>query len=166
MNVEVEYPENAILDLTKSNYPHFYDGSEIVVAGRLVDSHMDNFKADVKGHGALNDLTFTEEVDMKEMDAAVKEQGYIFGNYIERLWAYLTIEQLLEKRKNAHGEEKENLTAQALELSLKYHFVTPLTSMVVTKPEDNEDQTSIADKPGEGGHMERWPESRTPSRRP
>lgn len=35
---------------------------------------------------------------MKEMEEAVKEQGYIFGNYIERLWAYLTIEQLLEKR--------------------------------------------------------------------
>lgn len=148
-NVEVEYPENAILDLTRNTYPHFYDGSEIVVAGRLADSDMNNFKADVKGHGALNDLTFTEEVDMKEMDAALKEQGYIFGDYIERLWAYLTIEQLLEKRKNAHGEEKENLTAQALELSLKYHFVTPLTSMVVTKPEDNEDQTAIADKPGE-----------------
>lgn len=148
-NVEVEYPENAILDLTRNSYPHFYDGSEIVVAGRLVDRNVDNFKADVKGHGALNDLTFTEEVDMKEMDAALKEQGYIFGDYIERLWAYLTIEQLLEKRKNAHGDEKENITAEALELSLKYHFVTPLTSMVVTKPEDNEDQTAIADKPGE-----------------
>lgn len=148
-NVEVEYPENAILDLTRNSYPHFYDGSEIVIAGRLVDRNMDNFKADVKGHGALNDLTFTEEVDMKEMDAALKEQGYIFGDYIERLWAYLTIEQLLEKRKNARGDEKENITAEALELSLKYHFVTPLTSMVVTKPEDNEDQTSIADKPGE-----------------
>lgn len=53
--------------------------------------------------------------------------------------------------KNAQGDEKENFTAQALDLSLKYHFVTPLTSMVVTKPEDNEDQTSIADKPGDGG---------------
>ncbi|KAK2091277.1 hypothetical protein P7K49_030561 [Saguinus oedipus] len=53
--------------------------------------------------------------------------------------------------KKAHGEEKENLTAQALDLSLKYHFVTPLTSMVVTKPEDNEDERAIADKPGEGG---------------
>uniref|UniRef100_A0A452V5J1 Inter-alpha-trypsin inhibitor heavy chain H3 n=1 Tax=Ursus maritimus TaxID=29073 RepID=A0A452V5J1_URSMA len=148
--VEVEYPENAIQDLTQNAYQHFYDGSEIVVAGRLLDEDMNNFKADVKGHGATNDLTFTEEVDMKEMEKALKEQDYIFGNYIERLWAYLTIEQLLEKRKNAHGEEKENLTAQALDLSLKYHFVTPLTSMVVTKPEDNEDQTAIADKPGEG----------------
>ncbi|XP_077605711.1 inter-alpha-trypsin inhibitor heavy chain H3 [Crocuta crocuta] len=149
-SVEVEYPENAIQDLTQNAYKHFYDGSEIVVAGRLLDEDMNNFKADVKGHGAINDLTFTEEVDMKEMEKALKEQDYIFGNYIERLWAYLTIEQLLEKRKNAHGEEKENLTAQALDLSLKYHFVTPLTSMVVTKPEDNEDQTAIADKPGEG----------------
>uniref|UniRef100_A0A8C8TGX4 Inter-alpha-trypsin inhibitor heavy chain H3 n=1 Tax=Peromyscus maniculatus bairdii TaxID=230844 RepID=A0A8C8TGX4_PERMB len=66
-NVEVEYPENAILDLTKNNYPHFYDGSEIVVAGRLVDSDMNNFKADVKGHGALNDLTFTEEVTTEKI---------------------------------------------------------------------------------------------------
>uniref|UniRef100_A0A8C4M8B1 Inter-alpha-trypsin inhibitor heavy chain H3 n=1 Tax=Equus asinus asinus TaxID=83772 RepID=A0A8C4M8B1_EQUAS len=132
-SVEVEYPENAILDLTQNTYQHFYDGSEIVVAGRLVDKDLNNFKAD---------------------------RDYIFGNYIERLWAYLTIEQLLEKRKNAHGEEKENLTAQALDLSLKYHFVTPLTSMVVTKPEDNEDQTAIADKPGEGGHGEGRPELR------
>uniref|UniRef100_A0A8C0JPI1 Inter-alpha-trypsin inhibitor heavy chain H3 n=1 Tax=Canis lupus dingo TaxID=286419 RepID=A0A8C0JPI1_CANLU len=155
--VEVEYPENAIQDLTQNAYQHFYDGSEIVVAGRLLDEDMNNFKADVKGHGATNDLTFTEEVDMKEMEKALKEQDYIFGNYIERLWAYLTIEQLLEKRKNAHGEEKEKLTAQALDLSLKYHFVTPLTSMVVTKPEDNEDQTAIADKPGEGGPGRKHP---------
>uniref|UniRef100_A0A8C2SMN6 Inter-alpha-trypsin inhibitor heavy chain H3 n=1 Tax=Capra hircus TaxID=9925 RepID=A0A8C2SMN6_CAPHI len=147
--VEAEYPQNAILDLTQNSYQHFYDGSEIVVAGRLADEDMNSFKAAVKGHGAINDLTFTEEVDMKEMEKALQEQDYIFGDYIERLWAYLTIEQLLEKRKNAWGEEKENLTAQALELSLKYHFVTPLTSMVVTKPEDNENQTAIANKPGE-----------------
>ncbi|KAM6177041.1 inter-alpha-trypsin inhibitor heavy chain H3 isoform 2-T2 [Erethizon dorsatum] len=147
--VQVEYPDNAIQDLTQNSYQHFYDGSEIVVAGRLVDEDMNSFKADVKGQGALKDLIYTEKVDVKDMEKALKEQGYIFGDYIERLWAYLTIEQLLEKRKNAQGEEKENLTAQALDLSLKYHFVTPLTSMVVTKPEDNEDQTAIADKPGE-----------------
>lgn len=47
---------------------------------------------------AINDLTFTEEVDMKEMEKALQERDYIFGNYIERLWAYLTIEQLLERR--------------------------------------------------------------------
>ena len=35
---------------------------------------------------------------MKEMEKALQEQEYIFGDYIERLWAYLTIEQLLDKR--------------------------------------------------------------------
>ncbi|XP_036594579.1 inter-alpha-trypsin inhibitor heavy chain H3 [Trichosurus vulpecula] len=148
-DVDLQYPQNTISDITQNNYQHFYDGSEIVVAGRVVDFETNSFVADVKGHGALNDLTFTEEVDLKEMEEALKEQEYIFGDYIERLWAYLTIEQLLEKRKNAQGEEKEKLTAQALDLSLKYHFVTPLTSMVVTKPEDNEDSEFIADKPGE-----------------
>uniref|UniRef100_A0A2K5QS57 Inter-alpha-trypsin inhibitor heavy chain H3 n=1 Tax=Cebus imitator TaxID=2715852 RepID=A0A2K5QS57_CEBIM len=65
--VEVDYPENAILDLTQNTYQHFYDGSEIVVAGRLVDEDMNSFKADVKGHGATNDLTFTEEVTTEKI---------------------------------------------------------------------------------------------------
>ncbi|KAM6170454.1 inter-alpha-trypsin inhibitor heavy chain H3 isoform 3-T3 [Rhynchocyon petersi] len=66
-NVELAYPENAILDLTQNNYQHFYDGSEIVVAGRLLDDHLNSFKADVKGHGAINDLTFTEEVTTEKI---------------------------------------------------------------------------------------------------
>ena len=35
---------------------------------------------------------------MKEMEKALQERDYILGDYIERLWAYLTIEQLLDKR--------------------------------------------------------------------
>uniref|UniRef100_A0A2I3HJP8 Inter-alpha-trypsin inhibitor heavy chain H3 n=1 Tax=Nomascus leucogenys TaxID=61853 RepID=A0A2I3HJP8_NOMLE len=54
--VEMEYPENAVLDLTQNTYQHFYDGSEIVVAGRLVDEDMNSFKADVKGHGVSMDF--------------------------------------------------------------------------------------------------------------
>jgi hypothetical protein len=47
----MEYPKNAILDLTQNSYQHFYDGSEIVVAGRLGDEDTNSFKADVKGRG-------------------------------------------------------------------------------------------------------------------
>uniref|UniRef100_A0A2K5XI12 Inter-alpha-trypsin inhibitor heavy chain H3 n=1 Tax=Mandrillus leucophaeus TaxID=9568 RepID=A0A2K5XI12_MANLE len=65
--VEMEYPENAILGLTQNTYQHFYDGSEIVVAGRLVGEDVNSFKADVKGHGAANDLTFTEEVTTEKI---------------------------------------------------------------------------------------------------
>ncbi|XP_029851928.1 inter-alpha-trypsin inhibitor heavy chain H3-like isoform X1 [Aquila chrysaetos chrysaetos] len=146
-DIELNYPENEILDLTKNNFKHFYDGSEIVVAGRFIDNNQNHLTVDVRGEGANDALSYTTQQDAQQTDKAFQEQEYIFGDYIERLWAYLTIEQLLEKRIAATGEEKENLTAKALDLSLKYKFVTPLTSMVVTKPEDYNNQDGIADKP-------------------
>uniref|UniRef100_A0A663FA02 Inter-alpha-trypsin inhibitor heavy chain H3 n=1 Tax=Aquila chrysaetos chrysaetos TaxID=223781 RepID=A0A663FA02_AQUCH len=149
-DIELNYPENEILDLTKNNFKHFYDGSEIVVAGRFIDNNQNHLTVDVRGEGANDALSYTTQQDAQQTDKAFQEQEYIFGDYIERLWAYLTIEQLLEKRIAATGEEKENLTAKALDLSLKYKFVTPLTSMVVTKPEDYNNQDGIADKPIEG----------------
>uniref|UniRef100_A0A8B9N164 Inter-alpha-trypsin inhibitor heavy chain H3 n=1 Tax=Accipiter nisus TaxID=211598 RepID=A0A8B9N164_9AVES len=149
-DIELNYPENEISDLTKNSFKHFYDGSEIVVAGRFIDNNQNHLTVDVRGEGANDALSYTTQQDAQQTDKAFQEQEYIFGDYIERLWAYLTIEQLLEKRIAATGEEKENLTAKALDLSLKYKFVTPLTSMVVTKPEDYNNQDGIADKPIEG----------------
>ncbi|NWW84089.1 ITIH3 inhibitor, partial [Rhynochetos jubatus] len=149
MDVELNYPENEISDLTKNSFKHFYDGSEIVVAGRFIDNSQNSLSVDVRGEGANDALSYTTQQDAEQTAKAFQEQEYIFGDYIERLWAYLTIEQLLEKRIAATGEEKENLTAEALDLSLKYKFVTPLTSMVVTKPEDYNNQDGIADKPTE-----------------
>uniref|UniRef100_A0AAX7VPY7 Inter-alpha-trypsin inhibitor heavy chain H3 n=1 Tax=Astatotilapia calliptera TaxID=8154 RepID=A0AAX7VPY7_ASTCA len=74
-------------------------------------------------------------------DFRVQDEEYIFGDFTERLWAYLTIQQLLDKRSSGTPDEKANTTAKALDMSLQYSFVTPLTSMVVTKPE-TEDSTS------------------------
>lgn len=51
--------------------------------------------------------------------------------------------------KTGDAEEKANASAKALDMSLLYSFVTPLTSMVVTKPEDD-DAPMIADKLTEG----------------
>lgn len=59
---------------------------------------------------------------------------------------------LYSDRDKCTPTECENVTAEALELSLNYNFVTPLTSMVVTKPETNttSEDTLIADKLTEG----------------
>lgn len=53
-------------------------------------------------------------------------------------------------RVSASDAEKQALETQALGLSLNYSFVTPLTSMVVTKPEGQE-QSQVAEKPVENG---------------
>lgn len=58
----------------------------------------------------------------------------------------------LAHSKSGAPDEKANATAKALDMSLLYSFVTPLTSMVVTKPEteDGTDSPLIADKLTEG----------------
>ncbi|KAL2091389.1 hypothetical protein ACEWY4_013652 [Coilia grayii] len=145
-NVHLKYPEGAVNSLTNSNFKQLFNGSEIVVAGRLLEDDLNNFVIDVSGKG-LDDYKAQGKPKAQD-DVIFPEQDYIFGDFTERLWAYITIEQLLEKKEKGSPEEKANATAEALNLSLKYNFVTPLTSMVVTKPEneENPDDVLIADK--------------------
>ncbi|XP_066452540.1 inter-alpha-trypsin inhibitor heavy chain H3-like [Eleutherodactylus coqui] len=151
-DIKMQYPENAIADLTQNNFKHYFEGSEIVVAGRVTDNDLNSFIVDVKAEGADTSVKYTDNIPLKSEDGVSDQQKYIFGDFTERLWAYLTIQQLLEKRLHADPSEKANLTAQVLELSLKFKFVTPLTSMVITKPKekDKEEEILVADKFVEG----------------
>lgn len=67
--------------------------------------------------------------------------------HLERLWAYLTVKQLLGARELA--QNKTRLEKEALALSLKYSFVTPVSSLVVVKPNSTSSavETVRADKP-------------------
>lgn len=58
--------------------------------------------------------------------------------------------QCLSRRMKLEGEEKANLTAKALQMSLAYQFVTPLTSMTIRGMEDEDGLKPIIDKPPEG----------------
>lgn len=49
--VELRYPDNAVDSLTKNHFNHLFNGSEIVVAGRLTDNDLDNFLVEVLGQG-------------------------------------------------------------------------------------------------------------------
>uniref|UniRef100_A0A3Q4I415 Inter-alpha-trypsin inhibitor heavy chain 3 n=1 Tax=Neolamprologus brichardi TaxID=32507 RepID=A0A3Q4I415_NEOBR len=140
LEVDMHYPDNAVDSLTTSHFSHLFNGTEIVVAGHLIDNNLDNFLVEVG------------QVSATYWDVFYPDEEYIFGDFTERLWAYLTVQQLLDKSKSGTPDEKANTTAKALDMSLQYSFVTPLTSMVVTKPE-TEDSTSsplIADKLTEG----------------
>uniref|UniRef100_A0A8C9KS63 Inter-alpha-trypsin inhibitor heavy chain 4 n=1 Tax=Serinus canaria TaxID=9135 RepID=A0A8C9KS63_SERCA len=140
MQIEMQYPENSIEGLTKNNFKLFFEGSEIIVSGKISN--------DFLPLQHTSNLTLKEEANVKEKEQVFQNQRYIFGNFIERLWAYLTIQQLLEKVISAQEEDQKALEAQALDLSLQYSFVTPLTSMVVTKPQQQEE---LANKPTEAG---------------
>ncbi|XP_035193190.1 inter-alpha-trypsin inhibitor heavy chain H4 [Oxyura jamaicensis] len=147
MKIEMQYPENAVEGLTKNNFKLFFEGSEIIVSGKI-SNELDLLPVEIKAQSHTSDLTLREEANVKEKEQVFQNQSYIFGNFIERLWAYLTIQQLLEKSISAQEEQQKALEARALELSLQYGFVTPLTSMVVTKPTDQQ-QTELVNKPTE-----------------
>ncbi|NXH20147.1 ITIH4 inhibitor, partial [Bucco capensis] len=149
MKIEMQYPENAVEGLTKNNFKLFFEGSEIIVSGKI-SNELDLLPVEIKAQSHASDLTLKEAANIKEKEQVFQNQSYIFGNFIERLWAYLTIQQLLEKSISAQEEDQKTLEAQALELSLQYSFVTPLTSMVVTKP-TGQQQTELANKPSEAG---------------
>ncbi|NXG65713.1 ITIH4 inhibitor, partial [Hemiprocne comata] len=149
MKIEMQYPENAVEGLTKNNFKLFFEGSEIIVSGKI-SNELDLLPVEIKAQTHTSDLTLKEEANVEEREQIFQNQTYIFGNFIERLWAYLTIQQLLEKSISAQEEDQKKLEAQALELSLRYSFVTPLTSMVVTKPTGHQ-QMELANKPTEAG---------------
>ncbi|XP_005422477.1 inter-alpha-trypsin inhibitor heavy chain H4 [Geospiza fortis] len=145
MQIEMQYPENSIEGLTKNNFKLFFEGSEIIVSGKI-NNELDLLPVEIKAQSHTSNLTLKEEANVKEKEQVFQNKRYIFGNFIERLWAYLTIQQLLEKAISAQEEDQKALEAQALDLSLQYSFVTPLTSMVVTKPQQQEE---LANKPTE-----------------
>ena len=49
--VDLRYPDNAVDFLTTNHFSQLFNGSEIVVAGRLMDNDLDNFLVEVFAQG-------------------------------------------------------------------------------------------------------------------
>ncbi|KAF2899202.1 hypothetical protein ILUMI_06974, partial [Ignelater luminosus] len=117
-NVTFKY-EPMVTSLTKTEFPIHFGGSEIVISGwcgtNLIKPPV------IDGWGVRGRLF---------LKPAVIERSV---SNVERLWAYMQIKQLLEKKETA-DKDKEEIKKKALELALKYSFVTPVSSLVVVKP--------------------------------
>ncbi|XP_026203017.1 inter-alpha-trypsin inhibitor heavy chain H4-like isoform X2 [Anabas testudineus] len=129
-------------NLTQTHFSQYYNGSEIVVAGQITDNDIETFTPEVVAVSGTQRLRFFNK------NATVESTGTVTDRRIQRVWAYLTVKQLLEKELQLSGPEKARMKKEALELSLKYSFVTPFTSMVVTKPPG--ENTDVLHKPKEG----------------
>jgi len=129
--------------LTETTFHTFYKGSEMVVAGRLTGSEGTRFEYSVEGSGKEAYSQSGHEVESiplhtsRPMDTFLevarqrKSQGFL-----ERLWAFLRVRELLNKME---ATEDEAAKAKALELALKYGFVTQLTSLVVVRKDEGEE---------------------------
>ncbi|KAM9361282.1 inter-alpha-trypsin inhibitor heavy chain H3-like [Symphorus nematophorus] len=129
-------------NLTQTYFSHYYNGSEIVVAGQITDNNVETFTPQVVA------ISTTKKVVFNDANTTMGPTGTVSDSHIQRVWAYLTVKQLLEKELQLSGPEQQSVKEEALRLSLKYNFVTPLTSMVVTKPLG--ENTDVLHKPKEG----------------
>lgn len=122
-NVKFKYTSEGVSNLTRTEFPVIFGGSEVVVTGKSVGNLTPTVEA--KSSGGLIDVS-------PKISRPV--------NQLERLWAYLTVKQLLEDKEIVDDDEKKILEEDALNLSLKFGFVTPVSSLIVEKP-DGTDQT-------------------------
>merc|ERR1712096_269722 len=116
------------------------------------------------GFGTLVDMNFLNKLSgenngisrrvFESLDAAVQIHNFIDEvvtpvmknvtinfesdrSFTERLWSYLRIKELLNQANLADNETmKEDLKQQALNMSLSYNFVTPLTSLIALETDD------------------------------
>ncbi|KAJ8931826.1 hypothetical protein NQ314_015222 [Rhamnusium bicolor] len=119
--------ESEVKNVTKTRFPIYFRGSELIVSGIYEGS---NFPASINCCGSRG------RVILKSVNETPVTS-------LERLWAYLTVKQLLEERDSA--EEKTELTKKAVDLALKYSFVTEVTSLVVVKPDETHAVTTGED---------------------
>ncbi|XP_063224499.1 inter-alpha-trypsin inhibitor heavy chain H4-like isoform X2 [Bacillus rossius redtenbacheri] len=148
-NVTFTYPPGQVEEgsLTRRRFHTLFSGAELVVAGRR-GSGDPGLAAEVSGLSLDGPSLFPAGGTRPAGTAP-----------LERLWAHLTVRQLLEDS-DALGGDPDNTTEKgeaarrrALQLALKYSFVTPLTSLVIVKPNETKSVDSEAIHPAnDGGH--------------
>ncbi|XP_026567269.1 inter-alpha-trypsin inhibitor heavy chain H6 [Pseudonaja textilis] len=141
-DVELSYLDGVAEGLTQNLFPNYFQGSELVVVGR-VKPGATKLQVRTTGQGQEGPLNLDNDISTNTTQAVpfgcLAEINKI-GHFVQRLWAYFTIQDLLQARFRANDTAARRLlTEKATNLSIKYNFVTPVTSLVVVRPEEARD---------------------------
>ncbi|CAH1794595.1 unnamed protein product [Owenia fusiformis] len=137
LNVRVDYL-NAVIEagsVTQNTYPQYFNGTEIVIAGKIQDSASEVLTATVYGNTATNEIDLVAVVVQDTPTASVSGLSDItIQDFTEKLWVYMQIKDLVKLHLIEKNEvEKAKLKSLAINMSLEYNLVTPFTSMVVVQ---------------------------------
>lgn len=144
-DIQLSYLDDQAFDVTRSLFPNYFQGSELVVAGKVKpgvkDLKISMSATDSRQRVKLENTVWTSQTEGIEstdsLDCLASLEG--IPNVVHRLWAYFTIKELLQAKLNSTDPATQRLLVdKATNLSLRYNFVTPLTSLVVVKPEVDE----------------------------
>lgn len=183
-DIRINYTEDSVEYVTQHLFTNYFNGSEIVIAGKLTNKSAESLHVQVSATN--NDKSIILETDVplrhRQIDTErhVKEAtavlagggrpavpttsykwdvalGAIAEDFVERVWGYLSVKDGLRSRlKSKTSREREEHIKQATNLSMTYNFLTPLTDLVVERPEVLADGTmapapTVSPAPGEAG---------------
>nr|XP_006005468.1 PREDICTED: inter-alpha-trypsin inhibitor heavy chain H6 [Latimeria chalumnae] len=144
-DIELNYLDNRVENVTRTLFPNYFDGSELVVAGK-VKPGVHDLRVQMTASDSHEQINLENDIAANDTEPSFGCPGDLnqIQHFVQRLWAYFTIQELLQARIRANDTTaKRLLTEKATNLSLKYNFVTPVTSLVVVKPEDEEKTTPV-----------------------
>lgn len=146
LRVRFDYPKDIVDDarVTASEFSQYYEGSELVVSGKIKEGVSSRLMAvNVRGISSNNpDVTYTVSRTLQNL--TIPSNKVLIEDFTERLWAYMKIKQLLvELLVTDDPKEQARLRSEALQMSLQYNFVTPLTSFVVVESDSYEEEDLV-----------------------
>lgn len=136
VRVRFEYLQDLVdnTQVTATEFSQYNDGSELVVSGKLKEGLSDSrlMPVNVRGISSIKPVSYSVTHTLQHL--TVSSEEVLVENFPERLWAYMKIKELLlDLLVTVNLEEKARLKSEALNISLKYNLVTPLTSFVVVE---------------------------------
>ena len=136
-NVEVVYETNEVdfSSLTKYKFPQYFNGSEIIVTGKMKKSAPKtlNTKVIFVTHEQIElpkVIDTSVQMEIPQEAIAISRPGFL-----ERLYVYMKIKDLLLEKLITDEKRQVEIENFALQLALDYNLVTPLTSMIIVEPD-------------------------------
>lgn len=166
-DIRINYTENSVSYVTQNLFTNYFNGSEIVIAGKLTNQSAESLHVQVTASNNDKSIVLETDVPLRHLETETEKhvkaataamtagakapgpgltQGLgipeIAQHFVERVWGFLSVKEELRSRlRSQTSKDREDHTQQATNLSLTYHFLTPLTNMVVEKPEVQADGT-------------------------
>nr|XP_040029469.1 inter-alpha-trypsin inhibitor heavy chain H5 [Gasterosteus aculeatus aculeatus] len=166
-DIRINYTEDSVHYVTQHLFPNYFNGSEIVIAGKLSNSSAESLRVQVTASSSDRSVVLEADVPLRRRQTETEKHvkaatmatgaqaagsgvawglGVILGSiaedFVERLWGFLSVKDGLRSRlRSQTSAEREGHLRRVANLSLTYNFLTPLTHLVVERPEALADGT-------------------------
>nr|XP_061809590.1 inter-alpha-trypsin inhibitor heavy chain H5-like [Nerophis lumbriciformis] len=165
-DIRIDYMRDSVDRVTRRLFTNYFNGSEMVVAGELSDRSAESLRVRVTADGHDKTVVLETDVPLRREESETEKRlkaNRAAGDFVERAWAFLTVKEELRSRLRSRSSgEREEHVRRATDLALAYHFLTPLTDMLLDNPEvSGALANEVPDDEGEGllrGEAEREPD--------